>query len=151
MPKYHTTFKPASVQYNSVPLFDIRTSATDYAILKMLELEIDAASGTAAISFGLATPSALGAALPSGIPMIGEDAATAPNISIATNWSVVPTMPAAFFRRFTIGSNLENASARLLFPEGIKIAKNSALSLWVIAGGVTTAPQQFTVSMEIDG
>lgn len=94
-------------------------------------IEVSVTLGVATLStFGIGVPAAKGITPTTPVTMLaegsvsGSGAANAPTVALA--WGTGPTVPAAFFRRFT----LTGSQVILPFFPGLVVPANTTLVLW---------------------
>jgi len=150
MARFHVSFtRFMGGASGSVPIFDVRTSATDYVSLLHLDMELFCGSSSP-VAVGLGVPATPGVVRLPASPLLSEDAAVpTPGVIIGTDWTTPPTIPAKFIRRCSIYTVL-TAQWRLVFPEGLKIAPSSSVVLWGITLPNTTAAR-IDGNAEFDG
>lgn len=138
MALFCTSFSIYPPTISNTTLFDVRTSATDYAIIRMFEIIGVVGSSTGGqMAFGIGTPATIGGAKANGIMMLSEDGSPPPNISIGTEWTVMPSIPTNYLRRFLFYNVFNGGMLRLELK--LKLAPSSSLSLVLIS---MTAPNQ---------
>jgi hypothetical protein len=113
---------------------EIRTTSSGKIAIQEIEISLVTAAATV---IGIGTPAAIGVTPTSPVTFLREDASDqTPVTTTALAWGTGPTVPTAFFRRWsfpaTIGSGII-----FTFPQGLYIAASSSLVLWNILGGAT--------------
>ena len=119
---------------SATALCDIETSAADS--VRLMDVEHRQAVGVGTTQIGLGRP----ANTPVGIGPIGfiaDDPGSnvpAARTFLFTNWSTAPTVPAAFFRRYSTTS-VVGTGVLWTWPQGLAVAPSAGLVLWNITGG----------------
>lgn len=120
--------------FGATILFDIRTSPTDYAIVRQFEVSLGVSTFVSnGVSFGIAKPSVLGTANQNGIRWLNEEGVdVVPNITIGTDWPIMPAAPTTYIRRFIMSDTV--VCPYINIPMNVKIAPSSSLGLFLISG-----------------
>lgn len=96
---------------------------------RIFEIGVSLAAATAS-TWGIGRPAAAGVTPTSPVVFLAEDPAdNAPGAKIATAWGTAPTVPAAFFRRFSAPATIGTAII-WTFPQGIALASGATFVLW---------------------
>lgn len=152
MAQYSAAFSTLPIKNSIVaPLFDIRPSATDYP--RITEINLYAINPTAlTLTVGLGLSATVGTARTSSIVFVPYNPSLVPiDIVVATDWSILPTVPTQFFRRAVIASASTPGKATFMLPGGLLLAPSTALSMWITStGAVPLTPINMDVEIEID-
>lgn len=135
MSLFRTTLIPQALWDGPAPVFDIRTSSTDYAILTELEVILIATTGAAVKSFGLGTSATAGTARANGLVWLSDEGDPVPNVTIGTDWTTRPSVPVNYFRRFAPNPGSISNLNQIRFSCAIKIAPSTSLSFWILNSG----------------
>ena len=135
-------------------LCEIQASATDYPRIK----EISGAFlnvGAAAVTLGVGKPATVGVIKPTAqFPLVPYYLANDPGcgVIVGVDWTVLPTAPTAFFKRFSLNSTTSTITQfDFIFKSGIALLPNTSLVLWVISSTATILiPQIYDINVELD-
>ncbi|SRR6266704_1843654 len=139
---------------NALALCEIQASATDYPRIK----EISGAFlnvGAGATVLGVGRSTAPGVIKPTAqYPLVPYYSAQDPacGVIVGVDWSVLPTVPANFFKRMSLNSTTSTLiQFDFVFRSGIVILPSTSLVLWVISSTATgLIPQLYDINVELD-
>lgn len=156
MARHTLGFITPPIVFSNGPIIDIRPSATDFARVMEIELIMSCPNGsTPAAFFGIGNPASVGTVSRSLTPIPEDSSITSiPTTVIGYDWSVLPTIPTAFMRRYTSTNNTQTSGQRFLFKflNGISISSTKTLALWLLTGNNVTAqiPIIFDINVVLD-
>jgi len=129
------TFSPSTLPTNAAafPLFEIRTSPTDRANLMFCTMSNTQMNAGGIYWFGIGQPAAAGV-IPLTTYSLQPDDPGDPvsNIVVATDWTVPPTIPAQFFRRFSVTTSAFSCIRDFALVRGLMIPPNSSFAMWLV-------------------
>jgi hypothetical protein len=113
---------------------EIRTTSSGKVAVQEIGISLVTAAATV---IGIGTPAAIGVTPTSPVTFLREDVTDqTPVTTTALAWGTAPTVPAAFYRRWSFPATI-GSGVILTFPQGLFIAASSSLVLWNILGGAT--------------
>lgn len=130
---YSISQRTSGVTINT-PAWEIRAAATDRP--RIMEIGVFLAAATAS-TWGLGRPAAIGATPTTPVTIIGEDNGDpAGTVTCALAWGTPPTVPAGFFRRYSVPATI-GSGVIWTFPRGLYLPPSGSLVLWnITATGV---------------
>jgi hypothetical protein len=123
-------------------VFEIKTGPTDYAILTEVLIYVGAlGSGpTAQLTLGFGKSASAGTLVnPTAVSSLdGSRTDAASGVTYGTQWSVYPTAPTNYLRRYTSPGTTYFSRIKWHFSHGLKVAPSSSWSAWIITSGATS-------------
>lgn len=115
----------------ALPAAEIRSTSSDKP--RVLEIAmLQAAAAASALQIGIGVPAALGAGPIAAVKLLPEETTDpACPVTVATQWTIKPTIPTAFYRRIGAVTGVGNGLI-VAFPRGLSISVSSSLVLWNI-------------------
>jgi hypothetical protein len=121
------------------PLLEIQTNPTDFARILEISFSVPANPTTGnAVTIGVGVPAALGTMLRVANPIIENTfIADTTGVTIGVDWSIPPTIPTNFLRRWTSGMGGTATAGfepvKFRFPRGLVMPPSSSIVVWAIA------------------
>lgn len=126
--------------------------------VSLLELSVQQIVGLSSTVIGLGRPATQGTPVPASNSQytavsqnVNDEEDGNPNTSpklgrtvLTTAWAVLPTVPAAYFRRFSWDAN-PGTGFMICFPRGIGIPANTSLTLWGIQNTISSCTADIVV------